>query len=688
MGHLSRIKAAGRIALAGTIATLLASTVQAQQTIPLPAIDVITSRFGPGITGASTSIITAEDIARSPAQTIPDILAQQPGIQVRNLFGSVNAASTTVDMRGFGAAASANTLVLINGRRLNDIDLAGVDFGAIPKESIERIEIIRGNAGAVLYGDNAVGGTINIVTKSGVGLPPSLRGGITGASYNYWAGDVSMNSSNGPFSIAAYGNLVNSDGYRVNNVLRQRNAVTELRHTGDTGTVFANVSADWQSLGFPGGRLVTATTSLLDTNRRGAATPFDHGLKQGVNLTTGVTRTLANGTELIVDGGIRYKNQKAEFFSAFGSLFDAAVDTTLATYSVTPRINSAHNLFVVPSKLIAGVDVYYSNYNSSRMNHVGQSPYHRYDITQRSIAAYFQNTAAVRSDTDLATGARVHNNSISARDRLDALAPGGLFAAPQGVPLDRSESQYALHAGLDHRINQIFAVFARLGRSFRFPNVDERVGQGPFGVPTSFDLRPQTSFDLEGGMRVQWGAVTLQSSTYYMSLTNEIFFSPATFTNVNLDPTRRTGVENSATLQVNNALRVKAGLAYTRAVFREGPFAGNDIPLVARWTGMAGFSWDVLEDKRLLVDVVARYVGESRMDNDSRNVQPLIPAHTVVDVKIGGQIDRVNWSIAVLNVFDALYYEYAIASAFTLGTFNAYPLPGRTVWGRLAVNLQ
>src|SRR5262245_6479206 len=120
MGDVWRNRLTG-LTLAGTIATLLTGTAQAQ-TLPLPVIDVISSRFGTGITGASTSVITAEDIARSPAQTIPELLSQQPGIQVRNRFGSVNAAQTTVDIRGFGATATSNTLVLVNGRRLNDID--------------------------------------------------------------------------------------------------------------------------------------------------------------------------------------------------------------------------------------------------------------------------------------------------------------------------------------------------------------------------------------------------------------------------------------------------------------------------------------------------------------------------------------------------------------------------------------
>src|SRR6266567_850308 len=125
-----------------------------------------------GIVGASATVITSEDIARSPAQTVQEIIAQTPGVQLKSLYGGVNGAGTAVDLRGFGAFAGSNTLVLMNGRRLNDLDLQGVDLSTIPRDSIERIEIIRGNSGAVLYGDNAVGGVINIVTKTGIGGPP------------------------------------------------------------------------------------------------------------------------------------------------------------------------------------------------------------------------------------------------------------------------------------------------------------------------------------------------------------------------------------------------------------------------------------------------------------------------------------------------------------------------------------
>jgi iron complex outermembrane receptor protein len=162
-----------------------------------------------------------------------------------------------------------------------------------------------------------------------------------------------------------------------------------------------------------------------------------------------------------------------------------------------------------------------------------------------------------------------------------------------------------------------------------------------------------------------------------MELNNEIHFIPSLFLDVNLDPTQRLGWENSATYQLTDDVRLHGGFAYTRATFRDGPFAGNDIPLVSRWTGNAGASWDIWK-KYAVLDVTGRFMGERRMDNDQTNTQPLIPANATVDVKLGGQYDRFFWSAAVLNLFNVSYFDYAIASAFTQGFYSAYPQPGRT----------
>jgi iron complex outermembrane receptor protein len=642
------------------------------------------------ITGASSTIITGAEIERSPSATLQDILAREPGIQTRSLFGGVNGAQTTVDMRGFGATGVSNTLVLINGRRLNDIDMAGVDFSAIPKNSIERIEITRGNSGAVLYGDGAVGGVINIITKTGVGLPPSARIQGTFGSYNYKEGNVSANASSGNWSSSAYANAVSAQGYRDNNQLRQENAVGDLRwNNGQGTTAYLNLAGDNQRNGLPGGLRVSPTLNQLLIDPRAAATPFDFAKKQGMSATAGVTHMLWQGTELIVDGGVRQKNQQSAFFNSFSPDFDSGFKATLTAFSFTPRLTSQHNIGGVSGKLITGFDFYDSTYGNDRGLHLNDPPTHRYDLTQQTAAGYLQETLALLPTTDFAFGGRVQGNNTTARDRLDLTSPGAVcgfcFPEPQGAPLDQTETQYAWHVGLEHRLNENFALFGRAARSFRLPTVDERVGMAPsgFGVPTNFDLKTQTSHDVEGGARFTYGSFTLQSSVYDMELNNELFFSPATFTNLNLDPTRRYGWESIAAWNATEALRFKAGLAYTRSVFREGPFAGNDVPLVSRWTGSAGVSWDVYK-KFVTIDAVARFFGPRRMDNDSANLQVEIPGQTLVDFRVGGEYEHVFWSLSVQNLFDVHYFEYAISSLDfvtslpVVGTYNAYPLPGRT----------
>jgi iron complex outermembrane receptor protein len=646
----------------------------------IPAISVTASRFGGGIAGTSSTVITSEEIERAPGYTLQDLLAQQPGIQTQSVLGGTNGASTFVDMRGFGAFAVSNTLVLINGRRLNDVDMAGVDFNSIPRQSIARIEITRGNSGAVLYGDNAVGGVINIVTKSNVGLPPSARieGGF--GSFNQHQGTVSANASAGNLSASAYATGIESDGYRQNNVMREQAAIGDLRYTTEQGSAYLNISADDQHLGLPGARRVTLTSSELATDPRGATTPNDYGDKQGMNVTVGLTRMLAPGTEVIVDGGWRFKAQQTASLLQFQENY---LDTTLGTASFTPRITNTATLFGLPWKTIAGVDIYKSIYGSDRSVIKGEPPNHHYDIDQTSIAPYAQTTVAITPQTELSAGGRIHRNSLSARDTFDPNAPAS-FPPPQAIPLDKDETVRAYHLGIEHRLTEYLTLFGRMAQSFRFANVDERVGLAPFGTPTNFDVKTQQSHDREGGLRLHWGAFGLQSSIYDMRLTNEIHFDPINFVNFNLDPTRRYGYENMATWQATNDLRFSAGLSYTRAVFREGPFAGNDVPLVSRWIENVGVSWNIWE-RYLMLDAVVRYVGARRFDNDQANFQPLIPPHTTADIRIGGEWKNYTWSFAVQNLFDVHYYDYGVASSFTYGTNNAYPLPGRTWLARGSV---
>ena len=120
-------------------------------------------------------------------------------------------------------------------------------------------------------------------------------------------------------------------------------------------------------------------------------------------------------------------------------------------------------------------------------------PIHIYDLSQQTLAGYWQQTIGLLPTTDFAYGARIQNTSLSARDRYDrqrALAP--FFNYAQAFPLDSNETHYALHVGLEHRFNNVFSVFGRAARAFRTPNVDERVASGP-AFDAFFNPFPGTS---------------------------------------------------------------------------------------------------------------------------------------------------------------------------------------------------
>jgi iron complex outermembrane receptor protein len=175
-----------------------------------------------------------------------------------------------------------------------------------------------------------------------------------------------------------------------------------------------------------------------------------------------------------------------------------------------------------------------------------------------------------------------------------------------------------------------------------------------------------------------------------MTLETELHLSPITFANINLDPTRRTGVETLVSWGITDWLRVKGNASYIQAIYREGPFAGNSVPVVSRWTANASMSMDIWQ-KYLTLDAVMRYWSDRYLDNDEFNRgRMMIPSVAVFDLRLGGEVHNFFWSFAVQNLFDRKYFDYGLDASFTfLGTtfdiFNLYPLPGRTFMAKAGI---
>ncbi|MBN1761024.1 MAG: TonB-dependent receptor [Chitinispirillaceae bacterium] len=122
-------------------------------------------------TPASVSVIARQEIDRSPAKDINDLIANKTGVQVRRFVGMGEGVPSDISMRGIpGALAATRTLILVDGIPTNASGTPFLILNEIPVEIIDNIEIVRGPYSS-LYGANAFGGVINVVTKKGDGRP-------------------------------------------------------------------------------------------------------------------------------------------------------------------------------------------------------------------------------------------------------------------------------------------------------------------------------------------------------------------------------------------------------------------------------------------------------------------------------------------------------------------------------------
>jgi len=665
--------------LALTVTGTFAETEQAENIL------VTATRIDPDNSKArgNTTIITAADIERSTARTLPELLGRETGVLTRSLFGN-NTTAATVDIRGFGATGTQNTLILIDGRRLNDVDLSSVDFSVIPLQNIERIEITR-NSGAVLYGDGAVGGAINIITRQPemAGTSAFVKAGAGNLDTQQLDAQISHNTGSLAVLFGAHG--VSSDGYRDNNKLDRKNLNSDIRFTHNNSQFF--LRADWfdQDLDLPGVRNVNPGLGInqLRRNRKGTNTPRDYADQDGYSINPGVTHYWDNGTEAVIDFGYRKKNQQSFFDDYdFGGLFSSYLDTDLDTWSFTPRIITPHRVLGRSAQTTAGLDYYDSDYDSDRSlrKSTDNQPIHRLHIDQKSTAVYADTTIYATPATTVNLGARLQWVKLDAKDKFDPDAPGAGDAFESGAPnYDDSERVHMLEAGIERQFTPGTAAYVKWTRSARVTTVDELFEFDPNTFTRVFSpLDPQISNGFDIGTRVRMNRTAFTINAYYMRLKDEIHFNPATFVNVNLDPTRRYGLELSGSYDLSDRLRLQGNYTYMRAKFRDGDFSGKNVPLVPENTASLTGIWKQSPATDLIV--AANFVDNKYFDNDQSNTfAEKIPSYTTIDAKVSHRYRGFRLTAEVNNIFEEKFYDYGVSSTFSPGVYNAYPLPERTI---------
>lgn len=197
----------------------------------LDDVVITASRINEPLTATlrDVSVINREQIERAGQSTLVEILQKQPGIEISNTGGTGKPSG--ILMRGTN---TNHVLVLIDGVRVSAVTLGTTTFENLPVALIDRIEIVRGPA-ASLYGQDAIGGVIQIFTKKGSGTP-KFYAGVGYGGYNTKTAEAGVHGAIGDTGFALGVSSLNTDGFsalKTNNpYLRDKDGYRNLSFTG------------------------------------------------------------------------------------------------------------------------------------------------------------------------------------------------------------------------------------------------------------------------------------------------------------------------------------------------------------------------------------------------------------------------------------------------------------------------
>lgn len=627
--------------LLATAASLSFTTAMAQTTT-LKETVVTATRFAEPAASLplGVSVITADEIRASGATSVNDALVRLLGVPGRqDLF---NGGDTSLDLRGFGETADSNQVVILDGLRLNEADLSGTRMAGIPIESIERIEVLRGS-GTVLYGEGATGGVIVITTKAGAGKQQATGATAYAGVGSHGLRDLRASgvlSTAGGFTLDAHAQKRKSDGFRPNQASDLESGDASGQWSNGTLRIGARVAQDELDAGLPG----SLTAAQYAANPRQSNNLQDHANIRNERLTAFAQAELG-AWQLAFDAGRRERKLRS---MNFGFPFDS--DANAHTYALRAReevsVGTAKNV------LVLGAD-----FNDWQRNVLGAFGS---EANQKSRAFYAKDDVILQGGTRLSLGARTEHIT---KDESSS-----------GTSLD--DRQHAWELGASHPFGAGWTGYARVGRSFRLPNVDEFSFTSPGVI-----LQPQVSRDTELGTRWNYAGGKLEARLYRSALTNEIGFDPNAVgafgffgANVNFDPTLRQGAELDWNHAVTSSFSTRVNAVVRRATFRSGPYDGKDVPLVPRQTLALRGDWTPVAGHRLNAGL--NWVSSSHPDF---NNTCSIPAYTTADARYAWQFHRnAELAFGVTNLFDRKYYTQAFRCAGGQTT-AIYPEAGRQV---------
>jgi iron complex outermembrane receptor protein len=555
---------------------------------------------------ASVFVITADDIRRSGAASLPEALRLAPNLQVAR----IDRTQYAISARGFNAVFANKLLVLVDGRTVYTPLFSGVfwDQQDVLLADVERIEVISG-PGATLWGANAVNGVINVITRNATDTEQVLASVGAGshmqnAAFRY-GGPL---TENGAYRVYAKGaKLDHSD--------------LESGAAGVDGWESAQVGfrADFEG----GDRRFTvqADVHIGESQDRGSVLGIDFGRveTEGANVLARWAQEFESGSQLQVRTYVDHtERDDALFFSPSRDTFDIEAQYRIPLGRHDVLLGGGYR----QSRDEVGAGLITSFIPASR------------DLAWRSMFA--QNRVALNDRLDLTVGLKLEHNEYTGTESLPTVR---LAWKPTDERLLWTAVSRAVRAP------------ARFDRDVFFP------GTPPFLVVGGPNFQSEVARVLEAGYRATPSARLSYSVTAYYHDWDKL----RSGSSIPVELENRiegdvTGLEAWATWQPLSRWQLRAGLSTLdkRLVLEPGSTdpVGVDNDTLAN---DADYQWllrsFVQLSSRLELDVDVRRVGALP--------HPVVPAYTAVDARLGWRRnERLGLSLVISNLFDDSHVEF------------------------------
>ena len=622
-------------AFSGALAAPLFAVATAGAAIPVDEELVVTATRSPysaDHVASTVRVIDAEQIRASGAHNLSDLLRNLGPVQVQDSMGTGR--DSRLALRGF--ATAQNVLVLVDGRSLNNTDLAGPDLTAVAVGDIERVEILEGGAGT-LYGDQAVGGVINVITRSGG--PRQGRVSVGHGSYDSenYAGSYQDRFASGLYYRVG-SEVERSDAYRDGGAVAYGNYSGRVGWRHADGELFVEARASDDNYRLAG----ALSAAQVAQDRRQAGSSFNDYNANNRTARIGIDQRLGEYLELFASYGDRNEDVVINSMSSFGA---AVTGQQRQVRTLDP-----HVVFTADGlRGTLGMDVERVDYDFALDFGFGPSGTEQ---RQRKRSEYLHFIYTPIERLDLQGGLR--------HARLDA------EVAPFGVNYDQSTLVHTV--GLNWRGDR-GRYYLNRDETFRFALADENIDfMGNFNP-----LKVQRGVAWELGSEWSWAMLDLHAALFQQDLKHEIGFDPGLGdfgANANFDDTRRRGGTLDARYHATDALVFGGIYTYVDARFVAGRYDNNRVPDVARQLLKLNANYRFDPNFGLFGELV--YTGPRNLDLGN-NAE--VGGYTLANLT--ATWTRQSWTLQARlnNITDKQYTEFA--SFF--GTRALYPSPERNL---------